>query len=512
MIRIRHKIILILLLAVLLPLVPISILVYNLVNQSYQIGVNPQVQQALEQGVNFSKNIYTMVRKELSTVLMEFSQENMVTLNPEKLNADRFYQLGVDSSYWTLLSISFVHLDGKPVWKKSFQGMTMEEIDLRILKQFRPEQISMIVSDREDNEFIALQRVTGPTSPKGYLILRARMNDTYLAQSDHLLQVHQIFQSLHVTRSSLLKSFLYTFIAIALVLLSIVVIFGMWISGKIISPISQLVKGTAEVGKGNFDYQLPQLRRRDEFGKLIEYFNQMTQQLKINQERMIYLEKMAAWQQMARKIAHEIKNPLTPIQLTIQQLVDKYSGSDKNYQELLEECAQIITEEIGSLRQLVTEFSEFGRLPELQLQTGNFNEILKEVSTLYSQRVQLKLDDNLPPSDFDYDRIRRVFINLIENAIQADPAEKPVIIESGLKSDYIVLSVTDMGEGISPENLNRIFEPYFSTKKTGTGLGLAISRLIVEEHGGRISVRSSPGEGTKFSLKFPLKGKQVNEE
>ncbi len=504
MIRIRHKIILILLMAVLLPLIPISFLVYNLVNQSYQIGVNPQVQQALEQGVNFSKSIYTMVRKELSTALEEFSQNEIVNIDPEKLNSEVFYRLGVDSSYWTLISISFVRSDGKPGWEKSFQGVTVGKIDPRILRQFRADQNSLIVSDRENNEFMALQRVKASKSAEGFLVLRARLNDSYLSQSDHLLQVHQIFQSLHVARSSLLKSFLYTFIAIALVLLSIVVIFGMWISAKITSPISRLVKGTAEVGKGNFDYQLPQLKRRDEIGKLIEHFNQMARQLKINQERMIYLEKMAAWQQMARKIAHEIKNPLTPIQLTIQQLVDKYPDKQNDYGQLLSECATIINEEIGSLRNLVTEFSEFGKLPELKLETGNLNHLIQEISPLYGDRLQLDLAADLPDFTFDWDRIRRVLINLIENAIQADQKDHPVQVRTSLLGNKITLMIEDKGAGIPPAELGKIFEPYFSTKSGGTGLGLAITRLIVEEHNGRISVDSIVGEGTRFRIEFPI--------
>ena len=503
MIRIRHKIILILLVAVLLPVIPISLLVYNLVNQSYQIGVNPQVQQALEQGVNFSKSIYTMVRKQLSTGLEEFSRINIAKVNPGSLTADAFYQIGVDSNYWRLVSISYVKASGQQIWEKSFQGTTIEEIDPIILNQFQPGQNSLIVSDRANNEFMALQRVTASNSPPGFLVLRARLNDVYLAQSDHLLQVHQIFQTLHVARSSLLKSFLYTFIAIALVLLSVVVIFGMWISARITSPISLLVKGTAEVGKGNFDYQLPQLKRRDEIGKLIEHFNQMARQLKINQERMIYLEKMAAWQQMARKIAHEIKNPLTPIQLTIQQLLDKYPDKQDDYGQLLSECAGIINEEIGSLRNLVTEFSEFGKLPELKMEVGNLNELIREIGPLYGDRLKLNLASDLPDFTFDRDRIRRVLINLIENAIQADPQDHPVQVSTSLSGNRLTLIVEDQGAGISPTELGRIFEPYFSTKSGGTGLGLAITRLIVEEHNGKISVNSIPGEGTQFRIEFP---------
>jgi len=510
--KIRSKIILILSLIVFLPMIPISLMVYDLINQSYRMGVNNQVQQALETGLSFSKMMYDLQRNKLSEEVEQLSKlvpggQIKVSRGLESVISD------ADSVYWIREGLLYYDAGGQEIWRITLDSSFNNSIDIRILKEVDASgKKRLIVSDRNENRYLAIQKLEEKPGEFSYLALQASIHPVALNQSDHLLEIRQIYQSLDLRRSDLLKSFFLAFLLIGALLISLAVITGIWISSRITSPISKVVAATAELGKGNLDYRLPVSHRRDEVGQLMAHFNEMALQLKENQDRMIYLEKRAAWQQMARKIAHEIKNPLTPIQLTIQQLVDKYSGPDKNYQELLKECAQIINEEIGSLRQLVTEFSEFGRLPELQLQTGNLNEILKEVGTLYSQRIQLKLDDNLPPTDFDYDRIRRVFINLIENAIQADPMEKPVIIESVLKSDYIVLSVTDMGEGIFPENLNRIFEPYFSTKKTGTGLGLAISRLIVEEHGGRISVRSSPGEGTKFSLEFPLKGKQVNEE
>jgi nitrogen fixation/metabolism regulation signal transduction histidine kinase len=308
-----------------------------------------------------------------------------------------------------------------------------------------------------------------------------------------------------------MKSYLYSFIIIVLILVLLAIGAGILISSRITSRISKIVTATGELGRGNLEYRLPQSNRKDELSQLMSHFNIMAEQLKENQDRLIYLEKMATWQLMARKIAHEIKNPLTPIQLTIQQLVDKYHGAGDDYDKLLHECADIINEEIGSLRHLVTEFSEFGRLPELELKNGNMNDLIREVAGLYGERVELDLNQDEIQIQFDSDRIRRVLINLLENAVQSDPGNHPVQVNTFTEADSFCLSIKDQGEGIPPEYLSRIFEPYFSEKKGGTGLGLAITRLIVEEHAGSIRVESSPGKGSTFSLTFPIQGMDTDE-
>ncbi|MFQ5583854.1 MAG: PAS domain-containing sensor histidine kinase [Calditrichia bacterium] len=236
----------------------------------------------------------------------------------------------------------------------------------------------------------------------------------------------------------------------------------------------------------------------------MRHFNMMAKNLKENQERMIYLEKMAAWQEIARRLAHEIKNPLTPIRLTIQQIVDSDPHSNEEFSKLLNESYQIINEEIGSLHRLVTEFSEFGKMPELNLQKDDLRALIKDVATLYSHRqIQLQLPGNPVEVPFDWDRMKRVFINLLENAVQADPENRPIVITLIKNSGEIQIEVKDNGPGIAEEMLPRIFEPYFSTKKSGVGLGLAITRKMVEEHGGRISVDAAPGQGTCFTIVLP---------
>ncbi len=232
----------------------------------------------------------------------------------------------------------------------------------------------------------------------------------------------------------------------------------------------------------------------------------MAGELKDFQEKTIYLEKMAAWQEIARRLAHEIKNPLTPIQLTIQEMVDQYDGSDNDYQQLLQECHTIINEEIENLRRLVREFSDFGRMPELKLTKGNLPPVIEDVRKLYPHReIALNIENDLPPLKFDEDRIRRVLINLIENGIQADPTGQPILISARKSGDFVEITVQDSGGGISSDLQQKIFQPYMTTKKQGVGLGLAITRKIVEEHDGTIRVSSEPGKGSVFTVRLPVK-------
>jgi nitrogen fixation/metabolism regulation signal transduction histidine kinase len=499
--KIRTKIIAVLILTVFIPLVPISLVVLNLIQRSYQIGVHPQIESALENGVYFSKSLYDIQRTHLLKSLELMGRSLSSSYQIPRTQGELFDSAGFDTLYWEFRALALLDKEGDVLAEANYQTSEQLVFDRRILKELQLQpQKGIVISDRQNNVYSAIVEMPQDR----FLVLQAAMKPTFMSASDHLLRVHQIYQSLDLARDSLIKSFLYTFLFIAGILLVLVVLAGIWMSSRITAPISVLVEGTSELGKGNLDFRLPEDNGRDELSQLVREFNRMARQLKTNQERMLYLEKMSAWQQMARKIAHELKNPLTPIQLTIQQLVDKYPEDNEEYFKLLKECSGIIQEEIGSLRRLVTEFSEFGRLPQPSPVKANLNELIREVSGLYGSRIELRLDDHLKSTVFDPDRMRRVLVNLIENAIQADAAEHPIIISTQLEDAQIIVKVKDRGKGIDPQLLPRIFEPYVSGKKEGTGLGLATTRLFIEEQQGYIRVESHPGEGSEFIIELPL--------
>jgi nitrogen fixation/metabolism regulation signal transduction histidine kinase len=316
----------------------------------------------------------------------------------------------------------------------------------------------------------------------------------------------QMRQVLDLKEADLRESLLMAFLSLYAPMLVIGLAAGWYLAHRITAPLDELATGVQQLAAGKWEHRVT-IHSQDEIGQVGSAFNQMVENLRRQQEQVIALEKMAAWREIARVLAHEIKNPLTPMQLMVRQIQDEYKGQDENYRQTLAEGCRIIDEEIEQLRQLVREFSDFARMPELHPALGQLNELATEVAKLYSQRpVELQLDPALPQFNFDWEAMRRVLINLIENAMQASVTAK-VTLRTFHAPHEIEIAVEDTGPGIAPENLARIFEPYFSTKKSGIGLGLAIVKRIIEEHGGVISVQSEVGRGSRFVCKFQLNAK-----
>lgn len=224
-------------------------------------------------------------------------------------------------------------------------------------------------------------------------------------------------------------------------------------------------------------------------------------------------QRMAAWREVARRIAHEIKNPLTPIQLSAQRLKKRYGKIlDSEDSEIFDECTGMIITQVEELKRLVNEFSSFARMPAANPAPSDINKIINEALSLYREthkEVDFVFNDSkeVPVFDLDREQIRRVMINLFDNAIEAIEGKGKVVID--LHYDNILkmvrIEVVDNGKGISPENKARLFEPYFSTKKQGTGLGLAIVSTIITDHNGFIRVKDNKPKGTKFIIELPTR-------
>jgi nitrogen fixation/metabolism regulation signal transduction histidine kinase len=278
----------------------------------------------------------------------------------------------------------------------------------------------------------------------------------------------------------------------------------------------------------------------DELTELGVTFNRMLDEMERSRARIEFLQRIGAWQEMARRLAHEIKNPLTPIQLAVQECHKKYAGDDPRFRALLDTTLEIVEEEVGTLRRLVGDFSNFARLPHAELREANLQDFLKECS---DQLVHLELEADggdgapspsdalrahevdvtweLPPEplpvEIDKQMIRRVFVNLVRNALQAirdarktrgdgesGAPEGRVVVSARTDGDGAALIVEDDGPGISADHRERVFDPYFTTKTDGTGLGLAIVKKIVVEHGGTVSAGSSERlGGAMFIVRLP---------
>jgi two-component system nitrogen regulation sensor histidine kinase NtrY len=287
-----------------------------------------------------------------------------------------------------------------------------------------------------------------------------------------------------------------------------------WIVSLTISrPLRLLTAAAQEMTTGNFDVRV-QENANGEMGKLINAFNSMTEQIEENRKKLIQTERIAAWQEIARHLAHEIKNPLTPIRTSITNLRLAIERAPDQFPEIFRESSESIIEEVETLRHLADEFARFARLPAPNLQLNSLNDTIQKTIALYKNsvpsniRIHWNPGEDLPSFNFDAEQIGQVIQNLLQNSIEAftDGGEISVSSAHSQQKDknWILLVIQDTGPGMTEKIKQEVFTPYFTTKQKGTGLGLAIVHRIVTEHGGNILVESEPGKGTRFEVRLPL--------
>ena len=283
---------------------------------------------------------------------------------------------------------------------------------------------------------------------------------------------------------------------------------GLLISRRVLGPVSALVNGARRLAKGELEHRVP-LTTSGEIGELVESFNGMADDLVVYRRRLVRAERVAAWREIARRIAHEIKNPLSPIQMSIESLRKAYTSGHKAFDEIFEESTQAILEEVEALKKIVGEFSEFARLPKPTMVEQDLNAVVESTVNLYrnqreGERLHYTPGDGLPPVAIDREQISRVLTNLLSNAFWAVGQDGVVRITTARESDRVLLRVEDNGRGMTPEVLEKVFTPYFTTRQDGTGLGLAIVQRIVEDHGGTIEIESSDKNGTSLTIFLPI--------
>jgi two-component system, NtrC family, nitrogen regulation sensor histidine kinase NtrY len=280
-----------------------------------------------------------------------------------------------------------------------------------------------------------------------------------------------------------------------------------------------LEAATRRVAMGDLSVRVPEVGD-DELGKLARAFNRMLSEVETSRSRIEYLQRISAWQEMARRLAHEIKNPLTPIQLAVQDIHRRYDGESKDYQKLLDTTLEVVEDEVGTLRRLVSEFSDFARLPSAELEKADLSEFIHELSERPLLAEDERLRDGAPdgadvpsigfeiekgpaPAEIDRQMLRRVLINLVRNAAQAMKGKGRIVVRLHREGESFHLDVDDDGPGIPAEMREQIFDPYVTTKTDGTGLGLSIVKKIVIEHRGSIVASESPLGGARLRVRLP---------
>jgi len=293
------------------------------------------------------------------------------------------------------------------------------------------------------------------------------------------------------------------------------ILLSSWAAARVTRPVEQLAHAAQEVAAGNWDARVD-VTGGDELGQLADSFNRMTTELLAQKERLVQAERVAAWRELARRLAHELKNPLFPLQLTVENLVRARQQNAGQFDEVFRESSRTLLAELSNLKNIIGRFSEFSQMPRPKLRTVQVNEVVEGVAQLCQAQFgapgrekitcEMQLDARLAPLAADAELLHRAVSNLVLNAIDAMPQGGTLTLRTRNANGSVAIEVVDSGTGLTPEECERIFTPYYTSKKNGTGLGLAIVQSIVSDHGGRIRVHSEPGRGTTFVVELPREG------
>ncbi|MGD0860308.1 MAG: ATP-binding protein [Terracidiphilus sp.] len=286
---------------------------------------------------------------------------------------------------------------------------------------------------------------------------------------------------------------------------------SLWIAARVSRPIERLAAAAEEVAGGNWETRVPE-GGRDEVGVLARSFNHMTAQLASQRERLVQTERVAAWRELARRLAHELKNPLFPLQLTVENLARARQLPEAEFDEVFRESTATLGMEIANLKTIIGRFSDFSKMPKPELERIDARDAIERVRSLYEAagdqdaakiRFEVQLSAQSMPLDADPELLHRAMSNLVLNAMDAMPEGGTLTLSAQPKGETVELRVADTGQGMTPEECERLFTPYYTTKEHGTGLGLAIVQSVVADHGGAIAVESRMGGGTAFVITLP---------
>ncbi|MCA9584695.1 MAG: HAMP domain-containing protein [Myxococcales bacterium] len=515
----ERRLTLVVVLTALAPLAAALFLATSLFRQASALWFNPEVGQQLDRGVELYKDYVKAVKDDLrhqtmaiaaGGVLREAARKRNVELIESELDAI----LPHDKSarpYPELVSIRVRAADGTVLGARD-RGHAVDAASERSL------EVQKALGDDLD--------VDAPVVVATFAVARKRLDELEAAGS----VVHRYHQ-LEASRAELYQGYLNAFAALLGVTMIVTVVLGVILARGVTRRINRLGAAINVVAQGDLSVRVP-VTGSDELTDLARTFNRMLGEMAQSRARIEFLQRMGAWQEMAQRLAHEIKNPLTPIQLAVQECHRKYPGDEPKYRALLDTTLEIVEEEVGTLRRLVGNFSNFARLPHAELTDSGLGEFLEdckatlghlEDASLGSESADaepvvaqnVEIDWEMPPSSvrvaIDRQMLRRVLVNLVRNAVQAirdagAEAHGRVVVrgEEDHETAGAKIVVEDDGPGIDEALEARIFEPYFTTKSDGTGLGLAIVKKIIVEHGGEIEVtRSTRLGGARFEVRLP---------
>jgi nitrogen fixation/metabolism regulation signal transduction histidine kinase len=465
----------------------------RLVSRAINITLNEDVEEGLRQGLQSRRELFDGWKRAFRTAARGHARDHGLVTAVEAGDRQAASEVlaGLLAGEEDGLSFVLVMADGgAPVSIEHDEGEYPED-------EWRRFEVTMKVGD------------AGASLTETYVVPWSEFR-----QFDEAGRVLSTFQAFRKTRDDIRLGFVWFYLltlgAVSLVVGGAVFLYSMRFGRRI----GRLSRATEQVGRGDLDVRVVD-PVGDELSDLAHAFNTMVREIREGRERIEYLQRVSAWQEFARRLAHEIKNPLTPIQLAIQEIRSTYKGTDPRFSAVLKESYEIIEEEVAVLRRLTAEFSNFARLPRVTPRVTDLGEFLQEAcpaleSFARSRSVELTCPgpEVELPVEIDAAMLRRVLDNLVHNAVEAierGGGEGIIVIEAGQErpGGPVTITVSDNGSGIEAQNVEDIFAPYYTTRPDGTGLGLAIVKKVVLEHGGTLSVDSTGPSGTTFAITLP---------
>ncbi len=474
--------------------------VTTVVNNSYELAKNyvDEIRNKIQSDIvliafdtNKSKNF-----------LNDNPNEYKRFLNTQKLirDVDEIHIINADKKLlFTTLQVNQLYI---PPVDKALSLVLDDDRPLKIINAPENMSAAIIRLQNFDNRFL-------------YVIKYLDKNiSNYLTESQEAINFYYTVEE----KSTGIKiSFAIIYVIVVSVLLFVSISIAIRFSSRFFRSINNLITASVSIGQGNFDTKVPEVKTDKDLEILNKNFNLMIDKLRDQQEKLIINERHEAWSNLARKLAHEIKNPLTPIQLTIDRMKTKYSNIiNENEKESFNENLKIINNQIKQIGNLVNEFSDFARMPKPILKKNNLVQIIEENIKLLGEldnTINISIDTNKKEIflNSDKEQIARVFFNLIKNSIESihqraendSNFKKKITIEVNEESNHIKINILDngIGFGIFAENIKDILNPYFTTKKNGTGLGLSIVSKIINDHSGKIEFINLD-EGAKIKIDF----------
>ncbi|MBO41779.1 MAG: two-component sensor histidine kinase [Pelagibacteraceae bacterium] len=470
----------------------------TVVNNSYELAKN-----YVQDKRNKVESDIILVAYDLNKNSILFYQDDKKNfqsfLNTQRIirNLDQIHLLDNNKN----LIISSSNSGYMPIEDRALKMVLNDDRPLKIINAFENKSAAIIKLSSFPNTFLYVVKFLEKDISK------------YLMESEEAIN---FYYNVEDKRTGIKISFILIYLVVVTLLLFLSISIAIKFSSRFFRSINNLILASTNIGKGDLDTKVPEIKTDTELETLNKNFNLMIEKLKSQQEKLLFSERHEAWEDVARKLAHEIKNPLTPIQLTIDRLRSKYEKSiDDKEKGNFNNYLIIINKQINQIENLVNEFSDFARMPKPIFNKNNIVEIIHTNISLLEEMdrsisIKLKSDKDNLSINCDADQISRIFFNLIKNSVESIIEKlsksgnfaKFIDIDILDKNDYITIIITDNGTGFSTDIIKNITKPYFTTKAKGSGLGLSIVNKIINDHNGTIDF-SSNINGAKVKINLP---------